>query len=96
LERDEVNQSIERYYKLGGQNEFWRKDSENQDKSIDKVTLVDADSGSKIRVCGKECLIDFSEPVPIKNLGISQTRIVINKEINGKKVSLFTVLGVEV
>lgn len=33
---------------------------DNQKRPIDKITLVDANSGSKIRVCGKNCIPDFS------------------------------------
>ena len=65
-------------------------------KKIDKRTLVGIESGSKIRVCGQNCLIDFSQPILIKNIGVSQTRVAAETELDGKTISLFTVLGVDV
>lgn len=49
-----------------------------------------------LRVCGSNCLIDFSNPIPLNKIGVSQTRIVVETEMKGRVVPVFTTLGVDV
>lgn len=65
-------------------------------RKIDKKTLIGSESGSLLRVCGSNCLIDFSNPIPLNKIGVSQTRIVVETEMKGKVVPVFTTLGVDV
>ena len=58
--RDEKNQAIEKYYILGGQNEFWNKDTGEEVIEKDRTVLVGSETGNKVRICGTGCLVDFS------------------------------------
>ena len=80
---------------LGGQSEYWKQNKamDQADKKLDKITFIGAETGSKLRICGKGCLIDFSQPLLISGLGVNESRIVIEKEVNGKKIQLFTNIG---
>lgn len=93
------NKAIEKFYKLGGQSEYWKQEGveyQGEERKLDKITLVGAETGSKVRICGENCLIDFSEPVSVGGLGINQSRIVVEKEIEGRTMPVFTVIGVEI
>jgi hypothetical protein len=48
------------YYKLGGQGKYWSETDEKNKKKLDKITIVGSQNGNLIRVCGNNCLIDFS------------------------------------
>lgn len=74
---------------MGGQ-------KKSDSKFDDKIILVGEETGNKIRVCGVNSIIDFARPITIGGLGSSQCRIAVDREINGKIESVFTVLGVEI
>lgn len=63
---------------------------------LDKITLVGESTGSKLRICGCNCLIDFSEPFSINSIGIHQARVVVEREVGVRKISVFTILGVDI
>lgn len=48
-------------------------------RAIDKITLVGTEIGSKLRICGKKCLIDFSEPFNINSIGVHQARVAVER-----------------
>jgi hypothetical protein len=96
LESDEREDNLVQYYLLGGQATYWASEQDTSNRHIDKITLVGSKSGTKIRVCGSGCLIDFSEPISIQNIGVSQTRAVFIQQINRQPVRVFIELGVKI
>ena len=51
----------------------------------DKIIMVGEGIGNMIRVCGVNSLIDFATPISVGGIGSSQSRIVVDREKNGKK-----------
>jgi hypothetical protein len=50
----------------------------------------------KLSVCGTHCLIDFSESFAASSIGVQQARSVVQREVQGRIMSVFTTLAIEV
>ncbi len=74
---------------LGGQ-------KPHDDSFDDKVIMIGSEVGNQLRVCGSHSVFDFATPISIGGIGSSQSRIVVDQPFEGKKDSLFTVIGVEI
>lgn len=74
---------------LGGQ----RKEDKNFDE---KLILIGDEVGNKLRVCGADSIFDFATPILIGGIGSSSSRIVVDRDYQGEKESVFTVIGVEI
>jgi hypothetical protein len=87
FEVDEKDKKMDRFMLLGGQ-------KKSDDAFDDKIIMVGEEVGNKIRVCGSHSVFDFATPISIGGLGESQARIVVDREYEGEKDSLFTIIGV--
>jgi hypothetical protein len=67
------------------------------DKNDDDIVIIGSEFGSKLRICGDGCMIDFSQPLSLGGIGLTQNRrIVIKRDYNGRQIDLFTTIGVDV
>jgi hypothetical protein len=89
LASEEKENKRDTYKLLGGQ----KKHDKNFD---DKVILIGAEVGNKIRICGVNSVVDFATPIPIGGIGSSSSRIIVDREFEGKMDSIFTIVSVEI
>ena len=86
---DEKEHRRDHYRLLGGQ--------KRRDKHFDdKIILVGQEVGNNIRLCGMNCEFDFAVPIPVGGIGQSEARIVVDRQVNGRIESVFTIVGVEI
>ncbi len=52
--------------------------------------------GNRLRVCGSHSQVDFATPIAVGGLGSSQARIVVDRQREGQRESLFSYIGVEI
>ena len=73
LATDEAQKKTEQYYVLGGQ----RAKSEEHD---DDIVIIGSEYGTKLRICGDGCMIDFSQPFSLGGIGMTQNRRIVIKK----------------
>jgi hypothetical protein len=88
-EADEREGRKDEYRLAGGQRHL-------HDDFDEKIILLGEETGNKLRVCGAHSHLDFATPIAVGGLGESQARIVLDREREGRRESLFSVIGVEI